>query len=214
MLSHQLLKNHAGILLIGDYTSLRWLHEVLHDINERSPLVKDREGPFLSLAYDVRKAYEQQREVLKPPKHYKELGIRYGVQVLWPVLLLQQRMLRVSLGYLDHSHKHQAITYALEGVIDEAVREDFGAQAQITIDRWQRLNPADPALFEKLDSRGAIFCSWTKAQRHRLMIPLLETFDPLYETLFEFWIKNGDKNLLPPEGFVQWANIEWPDPNW
>lgn len=42
MLSYGLLKNHAGILLVGDYTSLTWLHEVIHDVNERSPIVKGR----------------------------------------------------------------------------------------------------------------------------------------------------------------------------
>lgn len=121
MLSYRLLKNHAGILLIGDYTSLRWLHEVVHDVNERSPFVRDKEGMFLGLAYDVRKAYEQQREILKPPEHYEEMGIRYGVRVLWPVLLLQQRMLRTSLAYLDHTAKTQAIAYALEAVIAEVL---------------------------------------------------------------------------------------------
>ncbi|WP_244491207.1 recombinase family protein [Paramesorhizobium deserti] len=70
MLSYHVLKNHAGILLIGDCTSLRWLHEVVHDVNERSPLVTDKEGMFLGLAYDVRKAYEQQREVLQPPQEH------------------------------------------------------------------------------------------------------------------------------------------------
>lgn len=29
MLSYGLLKNHAGMLLIGDYTSLTWLHHVI-----------------------------------------------------------------------------------------------------------------------------------------------------------------------------------------
>lgn len=42
-------------MLIGDYSSLRWLHEVIHDVNERSPLVRDKEGIFLGLAYEVRK---------------------------------------------------------------------------------------------------------------------------------------------------------------
>jgi hypothetical protein len=58
VLSYSLLKNHAGILLVGDYTSLTWLHEIVHDVNERSPIVKDKEGSFLGLAYDVREAYE------------------------------------------------------------------------------------------------------------------------------------------------------------
>jgi len=73
MLSYQLLKNHAGILLIGDYNSLRWLHEIVHDVNERSPLIDDKEGPFLALAYDIRKAYERQRE-----SSYRHKGSRRG----------------------------------------------------------------------------------------------------------------------------------------
>ena len=165
MLSYRLLKNHAGILLIGDYSSLRWLHEVVHDVNERSPIIKDKEGWFLGLAYDVRKAYEKQREILLPPEHFDEIGTRYGVQILWPVLLLQERMLRVSLGYLDHSRKHQAITYALEAVIEEALKEDFGPLGQSAIEHWQRLDPIFPDGYDPLDSRGAIFCSWTKAKR-------------------------------------------------
>lgn len=110
MLSYRLLKNHAGILLIGDYTSLRWLHEVFYDVNERSPLVADKEGMFLGLAYDVRKAYEQQREVPHPPHHYEEIGVRYGVRILWPVLLLQHRLPRLSLVFLNHPSDKQCLS--------------------------------------------------------------------------------------------------------
>jgi hypothetical protein len=156
VLAYRLLKNHAGILLMGDYVSVRELHEIVHDVNERSPLIREEDGPFLGLAYDVRKAYEQQREILQPPEGYEEIGVRYGVEILWPVLLVQQRMLRVSLGYLDHSRRHQAITYALEAVIEAGLGEDLGAQGQTMIDRWLRLDPT-PDIFEKLDSRGAIF---------------------------------------------------------
>ncbi|WFS25164.1 DUF6904 family protein [Rhizobium rhododendri] len=120
--------------MIGDYTSLTWLHEVVHDVNDRSPLVNDKEGSFLGLAYDVRKAYVRQREILQPPKHLEEIGVRYGVQILWPVLMLQQRLLRQSLALLDHKAKTQAIAYALEAVIEEGLRADFGAQAGLNID--------------------------------------------------------------------------------
>lgn len=34
VLDYQLLKSHAGILLIGDYHSLTQLHEVVHDVND------------------------------------------------------------------------------------------------------------------------------------------------------------------------------------
>jgi hypothetical protein len=213
MLSYQLLKNHAGILLIGDYTSLRWLHEVVHDVNDRSPLIKDEEGPFIGFAYDIRKAYERQREILPPPTHCEEMGTRYGVQILWPVLLLQQRMLRVSLGYLDHSRKCQAIVYALEAVIEEALKEDFGPTTA-AVEYWQRLDPIDPETFEKLQSRGAIFCSWTKAKRKRHFISLLASFNPMYEFAYAHRAQAGETDFLAPNEFDQWADVEWPDPRW
>ncbi|MCR6627702.1 MAG: hypothetical protein NVV67_15995 [Pseudoxanthomonas sp.] len=214
MLSYQLLNNHAGLLLVGDYTSLRLLREIVHDVNERSPLITEEDGPFLGLAYDVRKAYEQQREILPPPQGYEEMGTRYGVQILWPVLLLQQRTLRVSLGYLDHSRRHQAITYALEAVIEEGLQEDFGPHGQALIDLWQRLDPAYPSMFDKLDSRGAIFCSWGKVERKRRFATLLASFDPMYESHYTFRAERGETGLLSPQELVQWENLEWPDPRW
>ena len=78
MLSYRLLRNHAGMLLMGDYESLVQLHEIVHDVNERSPLIEDEDGAFLGLAYDVRKAYEQQRESIPPPNEYEESGARVG----------------------------------------------------------------------------------------------------------------------------------------
>jgi hypothetical protein len=214
MLSYQLLKNHAGLLLIGDYTSLRWLHEVVHDVNDRSPLIRHSDGPFLGLAYDVRKAYEQQREILHPPERYEELGIRYGVQILWPVLLLQQRMLRASLAYLDHARRHQAITYALEAVIEDGLQDDFGSNGQSVVELWQRLDPRHSQMFDKLHSRGAIFCSWTKAERKARFAALLASFDPMYESIHAFRMERGDRVLVSPEELVRWEGAEWPDPRW
>jgi len=214
MLSYSLLKNHAGILLVGDHTSLTWLHEVVHDVNDRSPIVIDKEGSFLGLAYDVRKAFERQREVIQPPKHFEEIGVRYGVQILWPVLLLQQRLLRQSLAFLSHTVKTQSITYALEAIIEDALREDFGAQAERIIDLWQRLDPAPPEVFDLIDSRGGIFCSCTKAQRKASFAQLLSSFDPMYDRFYPMRLKNADKNLISPAEFAVWENAEWPDPRW
>jgi hypothetical protein len=214
LLSYRLLKNHAGILLVGDYTSLQWLRTVVHEVNERSPLIKDREGLFLNLAYDVRKAYDRQREILQPSSDHEEMGIRYGVQALWPVILLQQRMLRVSLAYLEHTAKTQAITYALEAVIEEALKEDFAAFGVEAVAHWQRLDPAYRNVFDCLWSRTAIFCSWSKSERRRHFLDLLSSFEPMYETLYAYRLQRGEKNLLSPGNLLEWDNVEWPDPRW
>lgn len=214
MLSYQLLRNHAGILLVGDFTSLHWLHEVIHDVNERSPLVRDKEGMFLALAYDVRKAYERQREILEPPEHFEEVGVRYGVRILWPVLLLQQRMLRSSLAHLDHTAKMQAIAYALEAIIEEAVLDDFQSQGKDIVTAWKRIYPAHPDVFDMLDSRGGLFCSWTKAERKRKFLQLLISFEPLYDSYYALRLQQGQKDLVSPGDLTLWANAEWPDPKW
>lgn len=213
MLAYQLLENHAGIVLIGDYSSLRWLHDIIHDINERSPLIINKDGPFISFAYDVRKAYEQMREIIPPPDGFDEIGTRYGVKILWPVLLLQQRIMRVSLAYFDHLRKHQAITYTLETVIEEALRKDFGQQGEAAIEHWQHLDPTYSDVIDKLDSRGAIFCSWTKSERKRLFLSLISSFDTNYDHYYPLHIKNGQTNLISPDDFIRWSNVEWPDPD-
>lgn len=214
MLTYRLLKNHAGVLLMGDYSSLRLLHEVVHEVNEQSPIVEDKEGSFLGLAYDVRKAYERQRVVIKAPEHSPEIGPRYGVQILWPVLLVQCRMLRSSMAFIDTSKWQQAVAYNLEAVIESALQDDFGAQSGVLLERWMRIDPAHPWAEEKLDSRGAIFASWTKAERRKRLSGLLLSLDPMYPSVYQIWLNNGDTTLVSPEELDSWDDAEWPDPKW
>jgi hypothetical protein len=42
MLTYRLLKNHAGVLLCGDYLTLRGLHEIVHEVSQNSLLVRTR----------------------------------------------------------------------------------------------------------------------------------------------------------------------------
>lgn len=214
MLTYSLLKNHAGVLLTGDYNSLKALHEVVHEVNDQSPLINDKEGALLGLAYDVRKAYEQQRKVIKPPEGYPEIGPRFGVEILWPVLLVQARMLRTSMGFFDTTKWQQAVAFNLEAVIESALDADFGAQSGLLKELWGRINTAHPYPEEKLNSRGAIFCSWTKKERRVRLAGLLESLDPLYPFLYQMKVRNGDVTLLAPDELDAWAEAEWPDPKW
>ena len=69
-------------------------------------------------------------------------------------------------------------------------------------------------MFDRLDSRTAIFCSWTKAERRRRFAPLLASFDRMYESIYAFRAGRGEHGLLSPEELAQWENKEWPDPRW
>lgn len=199
MLSYTLLPGHRGIRLIADYATLRELHAVLHDVNEHSPLIADRDsGVFLSLAYEVRKAYEQQRATLHPPRGKEAEGVRFGTDLAWPLLLLQQRLLRCSLAYIPHGPRHQAITYALEAAIEAALTEAFGAGA---VAAWRRIDAAYPAAQTRIGPRASVFDGWTKAQRKRHFVELLDSLDWSFERIFAASAAQGRPLALAPSMF-------------
>lgn len=214
MLAYKPLKNNAGVMLTGDYLTLKSLHSVLHEINEGCPIIKDKEGVFVALAYDVRKALEGQRTKIKPPKGYPEIGPIFGVEILWPVLLLQTRMMRVYMGFMATTKLQQAHAYAIEALVESAIEEIFPTEANDLIERWNRINPAHPWAEEKINSRGAIFSSWGKVERRKGLSGLLSSLDPMYPLLYEMAIRNGNIDIVAPEELDTWDGIEWADPRW
>ncbi|WP_342310487.1 hypothetical protein [Burkholderia pyrrocinia] len=122
-------------------------------------------------------------------------------------------MLRVSLGYLDHSRRYQAITYALEATIEAGLQEDFVAQGQTLVDYWLRLDPTSD-IFEKLDSRGVLFCSWTKAERERRFASLMLSFDSLFEYSSALPGHRQAPDAISPRELERCKSVEWPDQNW
>jgi hypothetical protein len=213
MLSYDLLKNHAGILLCGDYSTLRALHELVHDVHQKSPFDGNKEF-FLGLAYDVRKAYEGSRTVRKPPVHSPEIGVRFGVEILWPVLLYQCRVLRETLAFIASTKRQQGYAYLLENIVEHALEEDFGSNSKEILYRWERLSTLPPWAWKKIGSRCAQYSAWTKAQRRKGLSGLLMSLDAMYPTLYPILFDRGEKHLVAPEELDAWQGVDWPDPKW
>jgi hypothetical protein len=205
MLSFELLPSLSGPLILASAETLQSFHEILHDVNDRSPIIRDKEGLFLALAYDVRKAYEGQRIIRKPAKDMLHSGPRLGFEILWPTILIQTRMLRVALGFMDSGKRHQAFTYALEAVAEEALQEDFPAEFQKIHGQYLRLLPDHPVLEERAGSRIEHWYRWSEAERRRGLLPLLESLDPLFEFDYKMAVKHGEKVFMSPE---EWDAIE------
>ncbi|MGH9622718.1 MAG: DUF6904 family protein [Bryobacteraceae bacterium] len=214
MFTYKPLKNAAGIVLFSDYLSLKRAHEIVHDVNERSPLIRDKEGFFLSLAYDLRKAYEGQRRKQKAAPMYPEIGTRLGVELLWPAFLIQCRQLRDSLAFLDHGKEHQAIAYELEFLAGQALAAEFRENAAEIEAQWERLSARHAFLEENAETRAAQFAAWTKRERKNGLAGLLSSLDPMYPALYPIWIRDGRKHLVSPKEYAQWRGREFPDPNW
>lgn len=93
MLTFEILDEHEGRRLLGSSDDLRGVHGILHDVNECSRVIVDKEGVFLAMAYDIRKAYEGQRLSRKATESDQNSGRLFGVDVLWRTILVQCRMI-------------------------------------------------------------------------------------------------------------------------
>ena len=94
MLEYKLTPHHAGMVLWGDFATLHRLHEFIHHLVEESRYIEDKEGFVLGLAYDVRKAFQGSRH-----RDYRDYPDDdrcrvYGVEILWPLILVQVSVLR------------------------------------------------------------------------------------------------------------------------
>lgn len=172
MLLYRLLDDCKGLMLIGDHSSLSLLHEIALDVDRRTPLLhnKDDGTPLSALAYEARKAYEHQREVIPAPIELPRLGTLCGVEMIWPTLLAQQKLLRMSLAYIDHGKRHQAITYALEAAVEDGLKDALGDDAQVIIRQLDCMLATElDALLESSER----FLAWDGPQRKRHLIDLL-----------------------------------------
>ena len=172
MLTYRLLDDCEGLMLIGDHSTLSLLREVALDVDRRTPLLQNKDDgtPLSVLAYDARKAYEHKREVIPPPEEFPQMGTLCGVEIIWPALLAQQRLLRLSLAYIDHGKHHQAIAYALEAVVEDGLKEAYGEDAQ---DILHQVNCMLPNELDGLLEGNERFLGWDEPQRRRHLIDLL-----------------------------------------
>jgi hypothetical protein len=201
----ELLKNHEGALILGGTYDFRAFHELIHDVNERSPLIRDREGLFLALAYDFRKAFEGRRYIRKPKsREGVESGV-VGFEILWPTLLVQCRMLRESLGFIDTTKWHQVLAYSLEALIEDGLKLDFPAISTNIHRAYRALDPTHPCLESKASTRIEHWYHWSKKDRTTRFVELLESLDPMFEADYKYQVERGATNLISP---AEWDAIE------
>jgi hypothetical protein len=214
MLDFKKVKSHAGMKLVGDYSTLLGLHELIHKVAASSPLLREpSQAEFLlGLGYDVRKAFERQRDIINPPKHAVELGVRYGVNVLWPVYLVQVRLLREAMGFMATDERDQGVAFLLEHATLAGLAADIGGSEIVT--QWRRLSCNPASLTALVDSRAGIFLSWSDAERKKGLGQILDSLDPM----FEFWFERSPAPWqagISPASFAMAARwSDYPDPRW
>ena len=117
-------KHGAGIEIFGDYHDLSDLHETIHRLaDEQGPLDGGQEEFVLRLAYEVRHAYQGDRETHRFPADisHSETAIYYSFRELWPVFLMQLGLLRWAAGFRPTTRQHQANLFRLEACAEDAL---------------------------------------------------------------------------------------------
>jgi len=214
MLDFDLTPHQTGMALWGDHATLERLHRFIHRVVEESPVIEDKEGFVLGLAYDVRKAFERQRhERWRGPTGDRNRCRIYGVEILWPLLLIQTGMLRHAIGFMSSDKLDQAIIYELEHVVESALRAAAPSTAEAILHATRRACTATYSHLDAvLEGRCVYFIELPASERLVMLAKVMDTLDPMYE----FLAKNGAGvrlGIIPPGAFRD-CDKDWPEFEW
>ena len=116
-------KYSAGLTLYGDFWDLKSLYETIHEIVEPSPFHQDIKDTVLGLAYDIRHAYQRDREEETfGHDDYDKVTYR-GTKILWPIVLFQVNTLRYFASFGPTTRGQQANLYRLEACLESVLNE-------------------------------------------------------------------------------------------
>jgi len=213
VLEFKLTRHHAGLSLWGDYAALHTAHALVHRIVNESVVIEDKEGFVLGLAYDLRKAFEGQRSKARRLDPSSSSGAIYGVEILWPVILVQLGTLRHAMGFIPTNRLEQAIAFELEHVVETALRAAVPGRADEILGWMGRIGAAPPAHVDALlDSRCLYFIECSPAKRLAALPRVLESLDPMYSFLADHG-GSSRPGFIPPAAFAD-GDREWPDFKW
>ena len=164
--------------------------------------VLEGEGLTLSLAYDIRKAYEGQRESDKKIIWNDELSI-YGVEQVWPTFLTQVALLRTGLAFVNSSKLEQSQMYLLEDFAEKAIAGSFPKEAnRITACFHRLVGIQEKQVKDRLGSRVSYFLSIVARKRKALLSEILCSLDPMWESSHEILGKDRIDGDLCPDDFA------------
>lgn len=215
MLEFNLTRKHAGVEIWGDTWALRQVHELIHRVNEESPLIENKEGLFLGLAYDIRKAYEGQRETATRA-HFEDTCPIYGVQILWPILIAQVGLLRESMAFIPTNRGEQAIVYELEYLIEVAVKKALPGKDDEIMDLMRRIGQNQSHIETVLNSRCLFYINLDPKKRLKMLPEILRSMDHMFDFMSKRNIGPSAPDSLSHKDFEVYTDdgSDWPDFQW
>ena len=218
MLLAESTKHGAGILLYGDYKDLDSLHETIHYLSKGVPLGDEFDDLVLGLAYDVRKAKEDQRETIFVKTEYEEELKYKGEKILWPTFLLQMVLLRWSAAYHPTNRNIQANLYRLEACTEKALLKSDYDTARKVLEWYERFGglPSGYAdQFIVIANKEFITYSDNGKKRFKNLPNILQMLHPSSSEYEEFEYEIKTKGIEIPYPYKELkVEIEFPDFEW
>ncbi len=211
-------KYGAGVTIYGDYYDLRSLHETIHFLIEGVPLTENYADFVAGLAYDIRHAYEGQREEVKFGFDELDIVLYKGESILWPIVLPQVNLLRWAASFHSTTREHQSNIFRLEYILQTAL-EDFDEKIGKKCSDWlfashMWTNDFQTSFFSEM-SKKYIFSANTGKKRFRNLPIILKTLNPISNEYKEFssYLYNSAKekkcNVDELVDLTEWLEFKW-----
>ena len=206
MFRFELTPNNGGIVFWGDSASLNELYEFIHYIVDESPLIKNKEGFMLALAYDIRKALEGRRRTREHLYDHSDIYQLYGVELLWPLVLLQAAIIRNSMGYIEADKAKLSVMYSFEFILESALKQLIPDRFGDVIKTAKNASNSDyDWLEDSINSRLCYFINLSPQDRKEGLDKVLCSFD-------DYWIKfTKEKQDVKMINLIMNTDWEWPD---
>ena len=213
MLFSEPTKRGVGLTLYGDYIDLRSLHETVRVLCDNGD--NNQQEHVLSLAYELRKAYEEKREV----KTLRDGTSKYfGTNFSWPSLLFYSSHLRQRACFLPTNKEHQANLYRFEHCIESALLSYDHKIGTEVLERFSSIGfVSKDFLFSYVDdvTYRFIFDGGTGKSRFKRLPQLLRSmaeWSEDYEAFKTYMAGQAEKNkcsVYQLHDMREWPEFEW-----
>ena len=206
-------KKGTGLELFGHADDLESLHETIHFLCGASEGALDQHEHALSVAYEIRKAFERQREVRNTAS-----GEQYGAQFVWPQIIFYVSYFRQLAAYRPTNKEHQSNLMRLEFCLESALVEYDPKTGAEVVSLYPMVGAVTP---DFLDGHIAditysfLYASGSGKMRFRRLPTLVRSMTPFsseyrnYVAVLEREAKKQGCSPYQLRDSREWPEIDW-----
>lgn len=206
-------KKGTGLTLFGHMDDLEGLHETIHFLCKVSGGGPDVHEHALSVAYEIRKAFEGQREVLE-----FESGTQLGARFVWPHIVFYTSYFRQLAAYCPTNKAHQSNLTRLEYCVESSLVEYDPRVGAEVVSSYPLIGATGPDFLDSYVSDvtySYLYGGGSGKMRFRRLPALIRSmapWSPEYREYAAMLEREAKKHGCTPRQLRdsrEWPEIEW-----